>query len=981
MIRPGRCALLLSVVIPLVAAALVQAAAPPDYEGKTISEISFAPREQPLSRDALGLALRIRAGDRFDSREVSAAIERLYATGRYRDIEVDAELDQKGGVVLTILTEPNFFVSRTTVDGVPDPPNKGELVSATQLELGESYEENDIPEAVTALQRLLRENGFYAPDIQWTSQTRLATEEVDIRFQVRAGSRARFSRPVVTGQPGIPVRKVIGLANWDRWWGLLGWKTVTEERTRNGIGRIRNYYLKKDYLEAKVQIERLEYQEKSNTVQPHLLVEAGPRVSITTLGAKVSKGNLRNLIPVYQERTVDRDLLLEGQRNLTDYFQARGYFDANVEFVTKESKETGEEVIEYRITRGPRFKLDAIMVEGNQYFRDEDIRERLSMTEAHWLRYRRGRFSRALLARDIEAIEDLYRSNGFRDVRVTSNVDQSYRGKQRNLGVTLQIEEGPQWMVEALEIRGVDLRLIPEVEGMITSTAGQPYSNSNIVIDRDAILGYYFNSGYPEAQFDFTVVPDSAAHRVRLEYRIVEGRRNFVRDVLVSGYGETDPELVQNRMLLQPQDPLSQSRMVETQRRLYDLGIFAKVDVAIQNPEGRERDKYVLFQLEPASRYSITLGFGAEIGRIGGGSDFQAPAGTAGFSPRGSFGVSRLNFLGTGHTVGLQTRLSNFQRRALINYFAPQFRGRDNVNLTISTLYDFSRDIRTFTSRRVEAAAQVGQRFTRANSAQYRLTFRRVSLDEGSLNIGDQSLIPIFSQPVRVGLVSGTFIQDRRDDPIESTRGYYNSIDAGLATRLLASQTQYFRTVVRNSSYHALNRDSVFARTSTFGWLYNYGSREIPLPERFYGGGASSHRAFPDNQAGPRDPITGFPVGGTAFLFNSIELRFPLLGTNLGGVLFHDMGNVYSEIDKLSFRVRQRGLQDFDYMVHAVGFGIRYRTPIGPVRVDLAYAPNTPQFFGFEGTRQDLLLGGGIANRVFRRVNRFQFHFSLGQTF
>jgi outer membrane protein insertion porin family len=153
----------------------------------------------------------------------------------------------------------------------------------------------------------------------------------------------------------------------------------------------------------------------------------------------------------------------------------------------------------------------------------------------------------------------------------------------------------------------------------------------------------------------------------------------------------------------------------------------------------------------------------------------------------------------------------------------------------------------------------------------------------------------------------------------------------------------------------------------------------IPLPERFFGGGEASMRGFPMNQAGPRDPETGFPIGGNALLFHSTELRFPLIGDNISGVMFHDMGNVYSSLGSISFRTRQNGLTDFDYMVHAAGFGIRYRTPLGPVRVDLAYSINPPTFNGLQGTYQQLLFGG--ATKTIQSVSHFQIFFSIGQAF
>jgi outer membrane translocation and assembly module TamA len=112
---------------------------------------------------------------------------------------------------------------------------------------------------------------------------------------------------------------------------------------------------------------------------------------------------------------------------------------------------------------------------------------------------------------------------------------------------------------------------------------------------------------------------------------------------------------------------------------------------------------------------------------------------------------------------------------------------------------------------------------------------------------------------------------------------------------------------------------------------------------------------------------------------NSVELRFPLIGPNIGGVVFHDMGNVFDRLRDLSFRVRQKNLADFNYLVQAAGVGLRYRTPIGPVRLDFAYSINPPSFYGLTGTVQQLLAGGG--RRDLNSLGHFQFFFSIGQTY
>lgn len=980
--RTGPAVALLACVISALGsvAAPVCLAQSEKYDGRKIAGIYLEPRDQPLTRDQIGLSLGIRPGDVFDEILLTRAVQRLFATGRYRDIVVDAE-PEGDGVTLTFKTVPAFFTSGVRVLGVPDPPSVAKLTSATRLELGAPFDQDtQLPEAVKGLEEVLRANGFYNAKITYSVERRSHSQEADVVFTVEPGARAKFTRPVFRGDPQRPENKLISITKWPRWWGLRGWKEVNEQRVLTGLERLRSHYLKRDHLLASVRLSRLEYDSATNTVRPELEITAGPRVFIRAEGAKVGKGTLRDLIPVYQERTIDTELLMEGRGHLVEHFQARGYFDAKVAYSRTEGQEPGEQRIVYRIDRGSRYKLADVQVRGNSYFGEDTVRERLSIIPARFPQYRRGRFSDDLLEHDKDAILDLYRSNGFRDAAVVSSVEHNYGGKPQEIGVLLTIQEGRQWFVSDVDVSGVDLKLLEEVRGMLSSNPGQPFSIAGVAADRDTVLNWYFNNGYPDASLDVSITPNEETGRVALKYAVIEGRRNFVRDVLVNGLVKTKPELVGNRLALAPGDPLSQSDIVETQRRLYDLGIFAKVDVAVQNPQGLERNKYVLLQAEEARKYSLNLGFGAEFGRIGGGtSNFDAPAGVAGFSPRALIGISRTNFLGLGHTASTTFRISNYQRRVLLNYLAPQFRGNEDVNLTFSSLYDHSRDVRTFTSTRFESAVQVGQRRSRALNVLYRISIRDVEVDEATLNI-DPGLIPVFSQPVRVTVFSTSLIHDRRDDPLDSTKGMLNTLDFGYAPGILARRTSYTRLSVRNSTYHRLSRSLVLARTATFGWLYNLESDPVPLPERYYAGGATTHRGFPDNQAGPRDPVTGFPVGGSSFLFFGTELRFPLIGDNLGGVLFHDMGNVYSSASEISFRYKQRDRSDFNYAVQAIGFGVRIKTPVGPIRVDLALAPNSPRFVGFDGTREDLINGTGKFN-VPQRVRPFQFHFSIGQSF
>src|SRR5215471_4677916 len=331
----------------------------------------------------------------------------------------------------------------------------------------------------------------------------------------------------------------------------------------------------------------------------------------------------------------------------------------------------------------------------------------------------------------------------------------------------------------------------------------------------------------------------------------------------------------------------------------------------------------------------MALGFGAELAQIGGSqTSLQNPAGTTGFSPRASFQLTRLNLWGLGQSVTFKSNYSTLNRRVSLDYLMPHFRNVEGQTLSFTGLYDNERDVRTFTARRLEGDVQFSHRVSKATRVLLRYTWRNVQVDQSTLKISP-ALIPLLSQPVHIGMFATSIIQDRRDDPINAHRGIYNTIDLGVAETGFGGNKNFMRFLARNSYYKRITGDFVLASNTEFGWIHPFsvpagqtGFDYIPLPERFFGGGSNSMRGLPDNQAGPRDSATGFPLGGNALFFHSTEGRFPLIGDNIGGVIFHDIGNVFSDLGSMSFRFHQNTLTDFNYMVHAVGFGIRYTTPV-----------------------------------------------------
>src|ERR1700733_9791145 len=183
-------------------------AASNEYEGKPIATVQFAPAMQPLTIDQLMAMLPLRIGQPLRASDLRDAIQRLYQTGEYADIAVDATLAD-AGVNLKFITKPAYFIGYFDVNGVSEPPNAGQLLVATKLVLGGPYAPTDTTAAVGRITDLLKRNGFYSTAVEPATSTREPTQEVHIDFHADTGRRAKIDGLVVNGDTLGPLAKLI----------------------------------------------------------------------------------------------------------------------------------------------------------------------------------------------------------------------------------------------------------------------------------------------------------------------------------------------------------------------------------------------------------------------------------------------------------------------------------------------------------------------------------------------------------------------------------------------------------------------------------------------------------------------------------------------------------------------------------------------------------------------------------------------------
>jgi outer membrane protein insertion porin family len=986
---------------------------------------------------------------------LKASLHQLFATGLFDDLAVEGTREADG-VALVFRGTARTFIGTVRVNGAKGATLNTQLERASQLAPGARFTPAKLNQAIEQMRATFALNGFHEPVITETVTPHPEEQLADIEFHVVNGPQTRVGAVEVTGDSGMSVNDFRHHAH------LKAGSRVDHETGSRALTGVLKVYQGQQRLEAEIKLESQPYSAESHHTDFHFSANRGPVVKVLVEGSSISMGKIKHVVPIFEEGSVDEDLLNEGNHRLRDYYQRLGYFDVKVDH--EQQTTSGQVTILYKVRLGQRRRVEHVSVEGNHYFDSATLKEMLSVHAADSLD-RHGAYSQALVAADINALQAVYQNNGFSHVKITSEASAAEikAGKSRApgdsssalgakssapggsasqpgakvapLAVVYHIEEGEQLRVGAVRLEGNEQVDAAKLAPKMNTVAGQLLSPQNLAGDRDLLLTDYLSRGFDQVRVEvIQQVEPGDASKVDVVFHITEGRQVFVRKVLLTGLHYTRPDTVAKAITLHPGDPLDDTALMETQRNLYDFALFNEIDTAIENPTGGETYKTVLLQASEARRWALTYGFGFEAqtgtpqyncgGILASGAKCN-PNGKTGVSPRGLLEITRNNLFGRDQSASLRGTIGLLEQKIDLLFQNPHFEGNRNFGLTISGGYANSLDVSTYVSSKLEGGMRWTERFntpgsflSQANTLIYEFNFRRVKVEADSLQVYPNE-IQTLATAVRVAGPALTWIRDTRDSPLDAHRGTYTSFQEFVSGQALGAQTNFNRIDLSNSSYYGFNKNRlVLARNTRYGQERVFGQLEgelIPLPERLYAGGATSLRGFGANSAGPRDPETGYPIGGAGVLINSTELRLPpptlpWLGNTVSLVLFHDMGNVFTNAGDAwasALRVRQplrdnckqltyntpnpvptgpktstgqQGTCSFNYFSHTPGVGLRYHTPVGPIRLDFSYNMNPPIY----PVNIDYSLAPKKsidANPHVGQADHFNFFFSLGQSF
>ncbi|OFW04311.1 MAG: hypothetical protein A3I61_10060 [Acidobacteria bacterium RIFCSPLOWO2_02_FULL_68_18] len=953
--------------------------------GPLIAEVRIEQEGRPVDDRLIVRLIETTAGERLSMQEVRETLSHLTSLNRFEDVQVLQE-PAAGGVRLRYVLFPLHPVDRVELRGVLGLPER-EIRRLITERFGAAPPAGRAAEVAEALLALYRDRGYPAARVAPRVEETHAPDRATMVFDVAAGGRAAIGRIEVDNLDAGDGRVTggdIGIRAGDPYDNAA----IAEALDRyTALQRARGFY------EARAVHTAVFEPDGSATIR--VTVDRGPLVSIAFAGDPLPEADRERLVPVRAEGSADEDLLEDATFAIETYLQARGYREANVDYARDEREEAL--IITFTIARGARYLVDSVEIAGNTSIPLPDLQRLVQVA--------RGQpYVQTSVAAAATAVRDAYRARGFTRTAVQIAVTElgAPGGGDRPVAVRFVIAEGPQTVVSSLAFAGNSVLSDAQLHALMTMAAGRPYSEIDVATARDRVDLEYRNHGYESVAVEPVVSFTDNGTRADIRFDIREGVQVLVDDVIIVGNERTSTEIIEREVLLAPGQPLGLSARIESQRRLAALGLFRRV-VIEELGQGGEPRRDVLVQVEEAPPTTVDYGGGVE-----GGTRLR-PTGESGqaeerfeLAPRGFFQIGRRNLGGKNRAVNLFTRVSLRARdtivadgsgradrafegnygfneyRVLATYREPRaFASPADVMVT-GILDQAIRSSFNFITReaRAEAGLRLGARYTVAG----RYSYEHTRLFNERFTDAEKPLIDRVFPQVRLSKFSASLIRDSRNDIIDADRGTFLIADTELAARLVGSEVGFVKTFLQGFTYHRLPaaRRTVVALGARLGAAHGLRRsvpriapngqpisdeegrpivdvvQDLPASERFFAGGDTTVRGFSLDRLGTEATIspTGFPTGGNGLVVLNGELRVALVG-GLGAVGFLDAGNVFQRATDL----------DLGKLRAAAGFGFFYRSPIGPIRVDL----------GFKLDRRELAPG--------RLERRSVLHISFGQAF
>lgn len=913
-----------------------------DFLGRRVTRVDVVIEGAPNSNvNEMKSLIDVAPDQDYAPVRIHDSLLRLYRSGLISGARVEAANDGPNGVVVRFIVKPQARIESVVFEGTPIFPT-GELrARLNQLDPGERLSVGAVTRGLGDLTAYYSARGYYQSKLAYDVRLDPTSTRAVVVYNITPGEQARVStyKRTVKGTE-IDLSKVKPT--------IAEGQPFNQALVQEAMDHIKEAYLKQDYLAVRI-AANTSPDANTNSVAVAINVESGPRVEIEIAGLAIDAKEKNKVLPFYTQGGVDDFTLEEGRRSLLDYAQRKGYFFADVTRPRVPDLSSPSVKVTYSVDPGGRYKLGDIDIQGVDAIPSRTLQEQMKSKVSSPIPFVGGRgvTSDDLLRQDANLISKRLRSLGYRRALVDVRRGVSLKGEK--LIITFDVDQGPRTYVEEIGMRGNELMTTGELSERLSIKAGDPLVESVVTNDSDQLLAAYTGPGFATAE----VVNDAVdlgridgQDRVRLLFNVTEGNRVRIRGVTTRGTAVTSTtRLSRDFYLFKAGDWLRADQLQETERELYETNAFNSVtissDAAGQTVNGiEERD--VTVNLLESKRRDVVYGLGYQ-------TNTSSAKGVPGLGFLGGLrGLTQLtysNLFGRLYTGSTQIRASQNELFGQISFQNPRPFGTKLPAL----ISFFARRLgeKDFRTDRYTANLQVEKRYSPDFIAYFSYYFERISIFD---------LPPDFSvdeiqrnaQPIRLSRIGPSFIRDKSNNKFDPTAGTQTFGSFFVAATALGGNEQFVKFYIEHKRFYSIRRfrDTVFSISGRLGLASPFGGKSsLPISERFFGGGALDLRGFGFEEAGPQitvrkrdidgnvvndangNPILVLsPLGGNGLLVINNELRFPIWGP-IGGAVFSDTGNVFARV---------RDIKPGN-ITETVGFGLRLKTPVGPVRFDIGF--------------------------------------------
>ncbi len=861
----------------------------------------------PVDMSEIEALIAIRVGEPFDAELVRRTLRNLRLSGRASEVEALRE-DLPDGVEIDLVLRPDIGVDSVKIEGDSGLP-AAELLATVPQKAGQPLREDRVVRGVYRIEERLAAAGWLSAVAHVEVSEANPARQVEVRYRITSGPRTAIGQVSFVGLGPVSAKAAL-VALRSKPGGPYRSAMVREDADRLTRFLVSNEYRLCEVSEARVTSHGTEH-----SVDLEWKVSLGPRFEFELVGADRKSFEKHDLLPFLGDSGFDEALLQQSMAQIRRYYQERGHYRVEV----REQRSEDEGVLHLRldVVPGPRFVLDEVKFEGNQTFTDDRLQRLLSTAPRRMLQLERGRLVDEELNEDLSNLRSFYALQGFDRARIGPPRIEDKRGNR--LRLVIPIEEGPRRLVGSVEIAGLHALDPAKVAQSLLLKPGGPYHRLLVESGVDEIRRRLERLGYRTPLVEPETTWDDSQRLAAVRFQVLEGERSSIEAVIVRGNTRTRTSVIRHFVGLRPGDPISTERLLTAQQALYRLGIFSRVQISVPTTDAEFAAHEVLVEVEEGKARSVAYGAG-----------YDSESGA-----RGLLRFSNSDLWGRADTVQLDAIVG--QRNQLYRALISQPYIGDWPAQIKGTIYRQIENRPTFDVRRKGLQVGVERTFGKLRLGLY-YDYRIVDLETSEPTM----VIPRESRNARVASVTPTLLWDHRNDPVDPSRGWSGLFQVERAFPVLAADSAFAKLFSQWTGYLPLGRAGVVASSLRGGWIRPIAEPvdptlskidAVPAAELFYAGGRTTHRAFARDELGipgqtlfvepGKNPV---PLGGGVLALLNLEWRFPVAGA-LGGDLFVDGGNVWREVSDFRASEARWG----------AGLGIRYASPIGPLRVEIGW--------------------------------------------